>query len=158
MAEKYLLTSTFEEIRRGQEFEGQLPPHVTLVGWFEVPHPRALENRVQNYAARLSPVEVTGEGEALFGPEEDVRVRLVTARLGRLSVVHAQLLDAVTRTGGQVLRPEWSGEGYRPHVTFVDGVGLGEGESQILSRIELIEQRNNSDAKTVLASLPLSQR
>ena len=151
----YLLTSSLAPIERGQTFEGSLPLHVTVQQWFSLEYERAFINALQNLATRFEPFDIEGGDEALFGPNNDLPVRLVR-RVGRLARLHAQTGELVTRFGGELRNPEWAGDRYNPHVTHVDGAELKEGEVVTLRTIELIKSVPDERIKTVVSALPFS--
>lgn len=155
MSAEFLLTSSLEPIKKGQQFEGALPLHLTIQQWFTLEYERAFQNALQNYVGTVSPFEVIGDEEALFGPENNVSVRRVR-NVGKLAIVHAKTKELLEQFGGELLRPEWAGAGYNPHVTYVGDRGIGENEPVLLKTIELIKRDEGSALKT--AELVLSLR
>lgn len=157
MAAEYLLTSSLAPIERGQGFEGSLPLHVTVQQWFSLERERAFINALQNLATRFEPFEIEGGDEALYGPHNDVQVRLVR-KVGRLARLHLQTGELVARFGGELRNPEWAGDRYSPHVTRVEGAELKEGEVVTIRTIELIKRAPGERLKTVESVLPLSRK
>lgn len=155
MSAEFLLTSSLEPIKKGQQFEKALPLHVTIQQWFTLESERPFYNALQNYAASKSPFEVIGASDALFGPENNVPVRRVR-KLGKLSMLHMQTKELLEKFGGQLRNPEWAGDGYNPHVTYVDDQGIDEDQAIILKTIEIIKREEDSNIKTVEFVLPLN--
>ncbi len=142
MAAEYLLTSSIDPIKKGEQFvDGPLPRHVTLQQWFTLDHVPAFKNALQNLATTLEPVEIIGGENAEFGPNNDVPVRLVR-NIGRVARLHTKTGELIERFGGELRNPEWAGDGYNPHVTYVDGAALDEGEAVTLRTIEMIKRED----------------
>ena len=158
MAEKLFLASSLEPLHKGDQFK-DWPLHVTVVPWFQVNLYRAFENALGNKIHSLSPVQITGSSEivplrtvggdeALFGPEEDVRVRKLRD-IGALASLHDTLLSMIERFDGQLEDTTYTGTHYVPHVTFLeDGRGIEEGERVELPGMQLISKGPES-VKTV---------
>lgn len=157
MSAEYLLTSSIDPIVKGQEFtEEPLPRHVTVQQWFTLEgSQRAFENALQNLATTFEPFEVTAGDEALFGPNNDVLVRRLRT-MGKLATLHARTSELLARYQGTLKNPQWGGDGYNPHVTYVDDMALEEGEVVKLRSIELIKRVDGT--RRVEAALPFSKR
>jgi len=155
MTTEYLLTSSLDPIAPGERFTGPLPRHVTVQQYFQLDgSERAFRHALTNVATRFAPIEITGGKEALYGPNHDVPVRLLQ-RLGGLARLHDDTLAVVQRFGS-VHNPRWAGNGYSPHVTYVDGRALEEGETATLRTLELIAKQ--AGEKTVEFVLTLSKK
>lgn len=142
MAAEYLLTSSIDPIKKGEQFtDGSLPRHVTIQQWFTLRYAPAFKNALQNFATTLEAIEITATEDAEFGPNNDVPVRLVR-NMGRLARLHTKTGELIERFGGELKNPEWTGDGYNPHVTYVDGIALEEGETVSLRTIEMIRREN----------------
>jgi len=158
MSTDYLLTSSIDPVYKGQVFEEGLPRHITIQQWFTLERRGAFVNALQNFATTLTPFEITGTEEAMFGPHEDVRVRRVR-NVAKLAMLHDSTLEMIERYGrGSMRNPEWAGDGYNPHVSYVDGIALEEGEVVILKTIELIRRDPGSRTKVAEQVLPFSRK
>ncbi len=157
MSVEFLLTSSIDPIQKGQFFpNGPLPRHITIQQWFSLKSEEAVMNSLQNYATTLKPFEVVGGEEALFGPENNVPVRRIQNE-HRLLKIHADTLEIITRIGGGALaNADWAGEGYKPHITYVDGEALEEDEPATLRTIELIKREDS--VRKVQLVLAMSNR
>ena len=154
MAAEYLLTSSIDPIKKGEQFtDGLLPRHITIQQWFTLQYAPAFKNALQNLATTLEPIEITAMEDAEFGPNNDVPVRLVR-NMGRLARLHTKISELIERFGGELKNPEWAGDGYNPHMTYVDGSALEEGETVSLRTIEMIRRENG--IRTVEMVLGLS--
>jgi len=152
---EFLVTSSLEPLKKGEQFEKELPRHVTVLQWFSVPYEQAFINSLQNLAARTEPFEITAGEEALFGPNNDVPVR-VLRRIGRLAAIHSDILAIVARQAGEVRNPQWAGDNYHPHITYVDGCALEENETAVLDNLELIRREEGEKLKTVVSALKMT--
>lgn len=154
MATEFLITSSLEPIKKGQEFEGSLPLHVTLLQWFTVDSQPAFQNALQNLTMRTPGFEVVTGEEALYGPNNDVPVRLLRG-FGKLARLHADVVELVARYGGEMRNPEWAGERYSPHVTHVGERTLQPDEIVPIRALELIKRHDGERSKRVEVILPL---
>lgn len=142
MSAEYLLTSSIDPIRKGERFVDEpLPRHVTIQQWFMLEHVPAFKNALQNFATTLAPIEIKAGETAEYGPNNDVPVRLVRS-IGRLASLHTKTGELVERFGGTLKNPEWAGDGYSPHVTYVDGIALEEDEAITLRTLEMIKRED----------------
>jgi hypothetical protein len=150
-----LITSSLDPVKEGDVFTKGLPCHVTIWQYFTLPdsHMNEFIADIGAAIAAFQPLEIvayTGEPDA-FGPNNDVPVRRVHA-LGAgatLLTLHAVLGERIEHYEGTIRNPEWAYEGFNPHVTYVQGEALSEGEHAALTTIELIEKNTQLKAKTV---------
>lgn len=148
-----LITSSLDPIEEGQVFSEGLPRHVTIWQYFQLPdfHRQAFIEEASEAIEGFSPLEIIGGQEDRFGPNNDVRVRRIET-IGKgatLITLHTVLGEMIQRHEGTVRTPEWAFEGYNPHMTYVDGQALDEGEREILTTVELIEKTPPSKDKIV---------
>ena len=137
MSEKFTLISSLDDIKVGDQFE-QWPLHVTVMPWFSLPEGRLapFDNRLRNMMHNYKPMTMTGKQEAMFGPESDVRVRVV-GDLGAFAVMHEAMRVLVNDNDGEVLSP-YVGDAFVPHITFQGEQGIDEGQVFTLSGLQLI--------------------
>ena len=152
MAEKLGIISSLEPLKKDDQFE-EFPLHVTLMTWFDMPHREAFIAHLQNFAVRHSPQKVVGGAEAMFGIDNDIRVRKL-GRIGSLQAMHDELLVMLTKLDGEVWPGGFVSDNYVPHVTYQGENGLLEGEEAVLDRIQLIAGDEVSP-RTVIADLGL---
>lgn len=151
-----LITSSLDPIQRGDSFpQGtSLPRHVTVWQYFELPNEHVNEFIAEtgNVIEAFSPFDIEGAAYAEFGPHTDVPVRRIKA-LGQkgttLIALHSVLGAVIEEYEGMISNPEWAYNGYNPHVTYVNGQALDEGERTTLRTVELIEKDAVSRAKIV---------
>lgn len=145
--ESLLVVATLEPVEPGVIFEKgvKLPPHMTLLPWFEL-----LENQTHRFsltltrlAGRYSPLQIKGGEEAYFGPQEDIPVRKLIADQA-IFQAHHELIRLVATFGAQT-DPRWSGDNYTPHVTHTDKHELQEGDVVTLSAMQLFSRNAKGD-------------
>lgn len=140
-----LVFAVIDPVAVGQNHGRQLPLHVTLVPPFT--HPAQLvcsiEHAVHTVASQWRPFGAVGVGEALFGPERDVRVqRLGGVELHRL---HVELCAALAALSPQVqLDDTYAGPRYSPHVTEYRGRGLAVGAQVTVGAVALASKQAGS--------------
>ncbi len=146
MAEK-LIVSTLEPVESGQQFES-LPLHVTLMPWFEITQESAitLNRYLKVLAKKTDTLELEGEEEAMFGEDNDVRVRKLAA--SKLCLMHFDILAAINWSDGKCQSP-YIAENYNPHVSFVEGESIGQGETVDVHALQVIEREPKTRVRTV---------
>ncbi len=104
------------------------PAHITLIGDFLAPDAAPVEAVVSRFAAATPPIRAAVGAEAWFGPDRTVRVDLVEVPL--LRSLHARLLGELEEAvdGLQMLLPDHTRDGYRPHRTVTAGLRPARGD------------------------------
>ncbi|MGH7218438.1 MAG: hypothetical protein ACREGE_03310 [Candidatus Microsaccharimonas sp.] len=148
-----LITSSLDPINEGDVFPKGLPRHVTIWQYFKLPDFRreAFAEQVGSAVQGFSPLEILGIDNAEFGPNNDVPVRRVQT-LGSgatLIALHAVLGEIIQRNDGEIRNPEWAFENFNPHITYVEGRAIQEGELARLSTVELVEVNPTSKDKII---------
>ncbi|UTX51297.1 hypothetical protein KI440_03830 [Candidatus Saccharibacteria bacterium TM7i] len=141
-----LLISSLDPVEAGENLTESRHPWVTLQQYFTIPDEKmdTFVSRVGEAVEAFSPITVTGTEESdTFGPNEDVRVRRVSA-VG-LQALHTVLGEVIYHHDGDIRNPEWAFEGYNPHITYVDGRALKEGEQALLQTVELVGKNDAGD-------------
>lgn len=129
------------------------PAHVTLASNFTTAAtPDRIVELVTEAIPTAEPLNVRFCQQALFGPNHDVRVRLVDSEQAVSG--HIRLADQLESLPGfAVEEPAYWREGYRPHVTLGPSVTATEGDRETANAVAVVEILD-SDA-TVLALLHL---
>ncbi len=144
-----LITSSLDPIEEKQVFSDSMPRRRVTLAYFDLPdiHMNEFVMGVGKTIEAFSPLEIEGNDAAQFGPNNDIKVRRVKS-LGKhgLTALHTNLALVIEDHHGVFKNPGWVYEGYSPHVTYVNGVALDEGERVALNTVELIE--NNPVAGT----------
>lgn len=148
-----LITSSLDSVKAGQSFVNELPRHVTVWQYFEIADYDINEFifDVGEAVEGFSPLEIVGAENDNFGPNNDVFVRRIRALGGGATVkaLHAVIGSIIEEYEGSIRNPEWAYDGYNPHITYVDGRALEEGEREILTSLELIERDPATKIKSV---------
>lgn len=112
------------------------PAHLTVLSNFlSDDADDEIARRVAPVLAATGPVHVRVRERAWFGPDDDVRVRLLESV--QAHVLHGALLDALRPEGFE--HPAHQGAGYRPHITVTPRPGLDEDAELVLPWIALAE-------------------
>lgn len=125
------------------------PAHVTLASNFTTAvTPDRIFELVAEAAQAVEPLSVRFGEQALFGPNHDVRVRLVDSE--QLISAHRRLADLLESLPDFAAEePAYWRDGYRPHLTLAPSVTATEGDretSNFLAVVEILE----SDAKILV--------
>ncbi len=141
MAEKLVLVSAIDELRKNDTFEDQdWPLHVTIMPWFSMPLKLEQEfiDSIADYAHTVAPVSLFGDKNEFFGTDEFKSIKVRTLRgIAQATLLHTGVLDIVTRYAGEVDSQYIRGM-YRPHVTYQQGRAIDEDEKVILQQMQLI--------------------
>lgn len=147
-----ILMGALEIMERDATFE-QFPLHVTLQPWFSIGEDRrqVFDNNFRNFMYEQiqdrPPIAIVGGEEALFGPNQDVRVRRLAGDIGRLKVFHNGSADLIEQSGGEL--SNYVRTQYAPHVTYRGGKGLEEGERAVIPAIQWVELAESGLKKVV---------
>jgi hypothetical protein len=136
------------------------PLHVTVVPTF------VTEASAEVIATGLSPVlrhqpaiEAIAAQEELFGPRENVRVTTLVAS-AELARLHGMLVSAVAAHDIRFDNPEFTGSGYRPHVTAIRRERVAEGDRLALRQAALVDMAPQAGTghRAVVATFSLETR
>lgn len=137
-AGKLLLISSLEPCQIGESWQSgeQLPLHTTVMPWFTGVSQPVMQNSLINICAETAPINAVSDEQALFGPNQDVRVTKL-ARMSGLIALHRKILWIIERSGG-VIESDWIGDEYSPHISFLGKTSLKAGQTIELKTLELI--------------------
>ncbi|WP_123704697.1 2'-5' RNA ligase family protein [Curtobacterium sp. PhB130] len=126
------------------------PAHVTLASNFVTSASTSGIARAVYEAAPVdAPMRVHVGEQALFGPNRDVRVRLVDSN--QAVSVHNRLADQFESLPGFVPEePAYWRQGYRPHLTLGPAAAAGEGDRETSNCVVIVEIRD-TDARVLAA-------
>lgn len=159
MAEKLTIVGSLEPkklYKKGDTFEGEWPLHVTMMPWFTLKGDRTdFEQSVGDAMQYFGPQEIVGGKEDMFGPDHDIRVRLLK-NMGRLAGMHDVIMANVKKQEGRFRLESLHhvGDGYVPHATYQGEYGLEHGERAKFDRLQLV-RGDISGPRTVISSFPL---
>lgn len=142
--ESLLLVGTLEPVEIGEVFDST-PAHVTILPWLSLQtgQQEVFDHMVPQVIGDYLPLEITGEQEALFGQQNDLRVRKVGSKA--MHLLHNELLGMATSLGVE-MRDVWIGSDYAPHVTYKGEKGIEQGQKIVLESLQLFS-RESEDSK-----------
>lgn len=146
MSQKYVIVHFVDLARTPHEFSyTEWPPHVTLLANFTIDQPvDALVSELASYAQQTEPFEIRVEGEALFGPNQDVPVLLMQTTAD-IQKVHEDLADLTGVLGAKYDDPQYMRVGYRPHMTIKAKTQTGVQQAMTLDSLTLIDMYPDGD-------------
>ncbi|GAB3583344.1 hypothetical protein GCM10027406_27790 [Leifsonia lichenia] len=149
----YAVVALFDPLKIGTTISRrEWPAHVTLASNFTTAAAPDRLVELVTESVPAEPLKVRIGEQALFGPNHDVRVRLVHSE--QAASVHIRLADQLrSLLGFAAEEPAYWREGYRPHVTLGPSATATEGDRETANSVAVVEILD-SDAK-VLAPLHL---
>jgi hypothetical protein len=153
---EYLLLLPIGKLHMNDLFikDEPLPLHCTLMHWFSLGRDlplTSLDTYLEDLAGGVgAPVELVSREPALFGPENKTPVHILEQN-HRLMELHAHLFRFLDKLGCVPKAPQWIGEGYRPHVSTVEGRAFAPGMRYKAQQLALIGRKSEDKSKTVKA-------
>lgn len=115
------------------------PLHVTVAPTFVLDAgAAAVAAAVAPVVAASVPIAVTAGGEEGFGRSGRIPVTVLLPSQ-ELSALHARLLDVLGGLGAVFDDPEYTGTGYRAHVSVTRDARLPDGEVALLEKAALVD-------------------
>lgn len=145
----YAVVALFNPLDIGTSISRQAwPAHVTLASNFTASAPaEQITGVVAEAAPAAEPLSVRFGEHALFGPNQDVRVRLVDSE--QAVSVHSRLADQLESLPGFAAEePAYWRDGYRPHLTLGPSVSATDGDRETAGYVAVVEILD-SDAKVL---------
>lgn len=134
----YLLALEVEPIEVGKVYVA-LPLHCTVLHWFRSHKtPAEVLRAVADIANRQAPIEIISGEPALFGVDEDVPVNRLDDD-DDIRSLHRALRIALQPLGVVDVQPQWSGEGYVPHVTRQSSGRFEQGRRVVSRKLYIVE-------------------
>jgi 2'-5' RNA ligase len=131
--------SFLEPQAEGTEFAASaIPVHVTLLGNFRVECELPDVVRAIRASAGRLPVEAVTAEPARFGAAADIPVTLV-GPTPELLAMHEALLDALHRLGAIADEPQYTGAGFRPHITWAGGTPVEPEQRYLLESVSVVD-------------------
>jgi 2'-5' RNA ligase len=152
--------SFLEPQAEGGEFAASaIPLHVTLLGNFRIDGELPDVVRAIRASAGLPPVEAVTAEPARFGAAADIPVTLVKPT-AELHALHEALLDAVQGLGAIVDEPQYTGAGFRPHITWASGEPVESEQRYPLRTLSVVDLApdGNDHQRRVIATIPAPAR
>lgn len=157
MAHEYLIVLPIEAMPAKSQYHPgtSLPLHCTVMPWFSLGSMMfsGLFCEFEEIAARFVPgsIELVSEYPALFGANSDVPVHVLASNPA-LRELHARLYEWLAETNSVPKEERWVRNGYRPHVSTVEGRDFPPGSRHHPTGLVLIS-RPPSKIKYVISAL-----
>ena len=135
----YAVVALFKPLDIGTISRQAWPAHVTLASNFTAAVVAdEIAAVVADAAPAAEPLRVRFREHSLFGPNHDVRVRLVDSE--QAVSVHSRLADHLESLPGFAAdEPAYWRDGYRPHLTLGPSVTATEGGRETASCVAVVE-------------------
>jgi 2'-5' RNA ligase len=140
----YVLVAPLRPLAVGDGFSmSAWPLHLTVVGNF------ATDLSIDEVGGLLtttaSMADVVVGAHDLFGPRNNVRVSVIE-HSEWLDALHNELVERMASAGAVFDNPEYTGRGYRPHVTATKRAHVTEGDILRLGQLALVDMRPSGDS------------
>jgi hypothetical protein len=121
------------------------PLHVTIAPTFEigVSTDRVAEV-IRPVVARSAELRLTAGPDEGFGRALDIPVTVVVPT-PELLLLHRELMDRLTRTGAIFDDPDFTGDGYRAHVTKTRAAGVNPGDTMTATQATLVDMKPHGE-------------
>lgn len=155
MSIEFLVVIPIEKMPKGATYvQGEpLPLHCTLMHWFELdgflaPLDAAEQVEITCAALGKEKVVITAEERALFGPNDDVPVS-VLSRSNDLNLLHISLLNGLAEKHAKFKEFRWVGAGYRAHVADAAERSLEVGSTHECDHAALVCRSEDGQRKVL---------
>lgn len=135
---------------------GSLPLHLTVLPRTRVSagQYRALvDDLIDQGRTTPGPIVVVGVAREVFGRDVAVLVTTVDVPTGLVDL-HRDLLACARQSGAVPVVPEFTGDGYRPHITPVGDDAVSPGETVVLPTLAVIDC--STSLRRVVATVALA--
>jgi len=157
-SQKYTIVKLLDSLPSGTEWGvDDWPLHVTLADIFAVDGNSSDIIQALDSIKTNSLVKTKVAGENLFGPEKNIRVKLLE-NTPELQALHEQILEALKPLNVRFNSPEYTGEGFLPHSTVQKTGELKIDDEITFNSLTLIDMfpDQNGYKRRVLTTLSLS--
>jgi len=155
---KYNLVKFLENVEVGYEFSAtSWPLHVTLVDDFFIGlSEMEIIQVLIKFLAGQQPVKTVALKDELLGPESNIPVTLLEVTPELLSL-HNKLVEMLKASEVVLVSPEFSGSGYKPHVTVQGSSRIQQGKNLVIESVSIIDMQHKNDEsqRKLLATIKL---
>lgn len=120
------------------------PLHITLLANFQVTDIDSFKHELAELSKQYTAFTVRANGEALFGPQQNVKVSLIEPSDAILAL-HNELLSMAIRRKAILDEPGFAGTGYRPHATIQAKHRLQDQEVVKIDSLSLVDMYPGED-------------
>ncbi len=140
-------------------YENHLPLHCTILRWTRVDNLslKDLLNKLKDIISGFNAIKLDLTEEALFGEDDVVEVVKVDKNQ-QLDKLHKDLLNMMTQSfRGVIQSPQWSDDGYNPHITKVGDSDINPGQSMLATKLFVVLKTKNGNKikKSVISKIDL---
>lgn len=145
MSQKYVIVHFIDIGNLPTEFVARdWPLHITFLANFALPDIDAFQSELRELTTQTKPFTAVAEGEALFGPKQNVNVNLVKPD-APITELHNQLLSLAQKHGAKFDELKFAGDGYRPHATKQKTAQLTNGQLININHLTLVDMYPDND-------------
>lgn len=159
MSQKYVIVHFIDIAKVPYEFPyTEWPLHVTLLSNFTLGEPiEFLDSKLREFTLHHKPFNLMADGEALFGPKQNIAVTLIKPN-NTLQNVHDELASITSGLGAVFDEPAFMGAGFRPHATKQIHSQLADKQILILNNFTLVDMypNNNIERRKVIKTFELT--
>lgn len=144
--QKYVIAQFITPVSIGDEFaSSQWPLHVTIAGVFMIDWDQnTVRVELRELLNSQNKFSVTVGENALFGPNEDIHVKLLKQN-DELKQLHLQVVKFLQDNGAIFNNPEYQNEGFRPHITLKKDVQLHESDKVLFNELAIVDMFPDQD-------------
>jgi 2'-5' RNA ligase len=157
-SQKYTIVSLLEDVEEGYLFaSSDWPLHTTLIDTFATNlSVESLCQLLENVAKTLKSTQTNVIGDEYFGPNRNIHVKLIE-KTNYLEKLHNVLFDQLSHGNLKLNDPQYSKDGYLPHVTVQKRAQVGIGDEVLINNLALIDMfpRDNSHVRKILKKVAL---
>lgn len=144
--QKWAIVSFIEPVEDGLEFHSsQFPLHITLAGVFKTElSSNEMYNQLSKIVQNQKPLKVYADKEAMFGPNNDIRVMKVNPSSDLIALynkIHKWLISL----GSVYNSPEYQGDNYSPHITYKDKTKFKQNQGVEINSLSIIDLYPKND-------------
>lgn len=145
-AQKYTIICLLENFEEGYCFSSRnWPLHTTFIDTFAIDlDVETLEKILTEMTSKLDTTSTKAIGDEFFGAKKEVHVILLENN-DDMKTIHHKLLGRLKKCNIELNDPQFSEEGYLPHVTVQKNSKVEIGDTVPITNLALIDMFPNED-------------
>lgn len=138
--QKYVIAQFITPVSIGDEFaSSQWPLHVTIAGVFMIDWDQnTVRVELRELLNSQNKFSVTVGENALFGTNEDIRVKLLKEN-DQLKQLHLYVVKFLNDHGAIFNNPEYQNDGFRPHITLQNDAQLHGVDRVLFNELAIVD-------------------
>ncbi len=160
MSQKYVIAHFVDISTVDEEFPAsEWPLHITLLANFTLAQPIGeLIKDLILYAKSVRQFSVVTNGEARFGPHDNIAVSLIEPSKNIIAM-HRDLSGMASKLGATYDEPKFMADGYRPHATIQAKARLFDSQTIMIDNFTLVDMfpRNDINRRKIIRTFSLSK-